>query len=795
MNKKAKCIREVSLFSQLKSEYKFDNKDFNPQKIKSDIHIISPKVESLLNRIHELDKEDLEKDGQLYKHIIYCDLDGTHGIKLVASALLAIKDYKLAYDHNFKLITPKPNETFGLLTGSTMFGKPLTVGIKKSVLSTINKRPDNIYGKNIRFLLLDNAFKEGIDVFDVKYHHILEPLLTNGEEKQIIGRGTRYCGQSGLPFDNDKGWQLHVYMYNMRYKDNLTFHDLYKENLNIDLSKLIVAKELDDLLKLSAIDKDLTSNIHLLEEYNKYILKTVKLLEETNKKTAIKQKDNFKFSLYGRQFNNYDTIDCKKGCQSALSAMNIELLIGLLLYREPKLIKIFNMKIYKPQICFKVVGLPKLCNIYNKIWLDGSNYLTIHYEDILKTLKHLENKKQILTQHSDSIKKYMKQYIPKAPIFPNPQPPEKKLSYYALNNYINFNYKKYKWDKIEKKNGCIVGGSETVNLTQSQNFIKDYFTPNNPYKGMLLYHSVGTGKTCTGIATASQSFQKEGYTIIWVTRSSLKQDVWKNMFEKVCHSTLKEEVKNGIHLEANLNNGIKTKLNKIGVEWVEPMSYKQFANLLLGKNAFYNLLKERNGSDDILKKTLIIIDEAHKLYTADLKPQERPDINIMKNLIQKSYEISGKNSVRLLLMTATPVTEDPLSSIKLLNMLDDKVFLPENYNEFKTKYCNEDGTIKNMEIYSLMNNFNGKISYLNRANDIRQFAYPVITDVYVNMSEGTNTQKENRILEIDNIIKETKRTNDNKDELNQMKKEKTSLKKLLLEDISIETNLQKCFEK
>ena len=81
----------------------------------------------------------------------------------------------------------------------------------------------------------------------------------------------------------------------------------------------------------------------------------------------------------------------------------------------------------------------------------------------------------------------MKQYIPKAPIFPNPQPPEKKLSYYALNNYINFNYKKYKWDKIEKKNGCIVGGSETVNLTQSQNFIKDYFTPNNPYKSLKKY--------------------------------------------------------------------------------------------------------------------------------------------------------------------------------------------------------------------------------------------------------------------------------------------------------------------
>ena len=60
------------------------------------------------------------------------------------------------------------------------------------------------------------------------------------------------------------------------------------------------------------------------------------------------------------------------------------------------------MTIYQPDnmVNLKLLDCHKLCNIYNKIWLDGANYLTIHYEDILKTLKHLENKKQILTQHS-----------------------------------------------------------------------------------------------------------------------------------------------------------------------------------------------------------------------------------------------------------------------------------------------------------------------------------------------------------------------------------------------------------
>ena len=60
------------------------------------------------------------------------------------------------------------------------------------------------------------------------------------------------------------------------------------------------------------------------------------------------------------------------------------------------------------------------------------------------------------------------------------------------------------------------------------------------------------------------------------------------------------------------------------------MSYKQFSNLLAGKNQIYDILVERNGKNDVLKKTLIIIDEAHKLYGGDLKAAERPNVEIME---------------------------------------------------------------------------------------------------------------------------------------------------------------------
>ena len=84
--------------------------------------------------------------------------------------------------------------------------------------------------------------------------------------------------------------------------------------------------------------------------------------------------------------------------------------------------------------------------------------------------------------------------------------------------------------------------SKIVNLTNSQKFVSSFFTPDSIYKGILFWHSVGTGKTCSAIATASSTFEKENYTILWVTRHTLKQDIWKNIFKDVCSATIKEQI-------------------------------------------------------------------------------------------------------------------------------------------------------------------------------------------------------------------------------------------------------------
>jgi hypothetical protein len=172
------------------------------------------------------------------------------------------------------------------------------------------------------------------------------------------------------------------------------------------------------------------------------------------------------------------------------------------------------------------------------------------------------------------------------------------------------------------------------------------------------------------------------------------------------------------------------------------MSYKQFSNLLAGKNAIYDILLERNGSRDILHKTLIIIDEAHKLYGGDLKASERPNMEIMENLISNSYKVSGAESCKLMIMTATPFTNSPLELFALTNlfMTNESEKITTNKEEFKKQYMTSQNILSETGLKVLANKLSGYISYLNREKDPTQFAQPIMINVPILMSHIENEE-------------------------------------------------------
>ena len=623
----------------------------------STLKLVSPKALTLLNKIKELDAKDMAQYGKKFKHFIFSDSKSSMaGVKLLASALIADgmnlgyraepkmgkKNWgKIELLSNGELEKTKYNNLY-MLCSTSVYDEPISVVTKKEILGRFNERPDNVYGENIRIILMDGGYKEGIDLFDIKYVHIFEPTLTQADQKQVVGRGTRTCGQKGLDFHPLKGWPLYVYVYDLKMEAPFdkglganTGIEMYFKAKNINIKLLNFINELETVCIQNAVDYELNQNIHSFS-------------------ISFDEKGD---SLRGGTKDNSVSVRSR----SNTSELNDSFFKNI----SPKSMSPVDVSVEKP------------------------------------------------------------------------------LDALQMRKYVRDNFSQFAWDKVIMENNCVPktggsnnrgvskqrGGATIMNYTPTQAFVSNFFTPNNPLKGMLLWHSVGTGKTCTAIATATSTFEKQGYTILWVTRTTLKNDIWKNMFEQVCHEIIKLKIeKDGIVIPSKNSDRMKL----LSKSWrVRPMSYKQFSNLVSKKNQIYETMVKINGKEDPLRKTLLIIDEAHKLYGGgDLSTIETPDMVALHASLMNSYIMSGTDSVKLLLMTATPIQTDPMELVKLINLFKmPNKQMPDNFEVFSEQYLDDNGYFKTAGLHKFRDEIAGHISYLNREKDARQFSQPVITTI------------------------------------------------------------------
>ena len=816
------CMRKTANFSKISNYHKFDKAVYDPKKLNEELVEASPKMVQLLHNIRELDAQDVKYHGKKFKHFIFSDVkEGGYGAKIIASAFQAngynniLKSKKVSNQINAKLyldLETSNYKNFALLSSNSVYGTTFNEKIKKEVLKMYNERPANIHGKNVRLIILDSGFKEGIDLFDVKYVHIFEPSITIADLKQTVGRATRTCGQKGLEFQKNIGWPLYVYNYYLtipeitsssmyanrslmennfesynKDEDILLFKNVEKYNdstmnySEFDSAMIQLSKQLYELAPLLAVDYYLTKNIHKANDLNREVMETDFYLMGGAGPGPGAGDANFKRQSDNSKFFKIDNIKCMGKCGKK-STNDIPVSIDFMKYvyrkhNHPKQLLINAKANVRQFLCNYMKDLDnKFCKHVNLEWsqryiriphiIEKHNNLlaiknellalelVINNEDdatnikypmiLYKTSSHKITSKSKSKSKSSSISNSNSNKSSKATSKKSYKNKFTKMSFIKMRDYIttNYNSKEFIWEPIDVINKCVdapktnASSANSIVLNPTQTFIADFFTPASPYKGILLWHSVGTGKTCTGVATASSSFEKEGYSILWVTRTTLKGDVWKNIFDQICHVILVDEINKGLILPENLSDR-KRHLSK---SWLEPMSYKQFSNLLAGKNAIYDILLERNGSRDILHKTLIIIDEAHKLYGGDLKASERPNMEIMENLINNSYKVSGVDSCKLLIMTATPFTNSPLELFALTNlfMTNESEKITTNKEEFKKQYMTSQNILSETGLKILANKLSGYISYLNREKDPTQFAQPIMINVPILMSHVEN---------------------------------------------------------
>ena len=229
--------------------------------------------------------------------------------------------------------------------------------------------------------------------------------------------------------------------------------------------------------------------------------------------------------------------------------------------------------------------------------------------------------------------------------------------------------------------------SGVFELSPHQVFLKQWMSPNTPYKGLLIYHGVGVGKTCSGVSIA------ENFKDIYGRRGGVKrggdnddEDIeddggegvdkriivlasqniqvgWKNTIVNPAlggaQCTGDAYPFHGAHSETKLKS-FKTKVVKT---YYDLMGYTSFAN------SVKRMLDKETGAEaerDCIRRNfsgrMLIIDEVHNIRSTDTQ-NTRNTIDMIMKVIKHSQNL------RLVLLTANPMFNQPNEIIWILNML------------------------------------------------------------------------------------------------------------------------------
>ena len=74
-----------------------------------------------------------------------------------------------------------------------------------------------------------------------------------------------------------------------------------------------------------------------------------------------------------------------------------------------------------------------------------------------------------------------------------------------------------------------LGAQQQVEMYEYQKFVREYIRQASPYRGVLVYHGLGSGKTCTAIAAAEALYGVSQKKIVVMTPSSLRDNFIREM--------------------------------------------------------------------------------------------------------------------------------------------------------------------------------------------------------------------------------------------------------------------------
>jgi superfamily II DNA or RNA helicase len=129
----------------------------------------------------------------------------------------------------------------------------------RKINKSIFNQPINMYGKNIKIIMISPAGAEGLNLYNVRQVHILEPYWHEVRIEQVIGRALRYCHHKDLPQEERK---VDIFRYKMVRTSGKETTDEKMENLS--RKKNTVLLSFIEAVKEAAVDCELFKNHNMM---------------------------------------------------------------------------------------------------------------------------------------------------------------------------------------------------------------------------------------------------------------------------------------------------------------------------------------------------------------------------------------------------------------------------------------------------------------------------------------------------------------------------------------------------
>jgi superfamily II DNA or RNA helicase len=314
-------------------------------------------------------------------------------------------------------------------------------------------------------------------------------------------------------------------------------------------------------------------------------------------------------------------------------------------------------------------------------------------------------------------------------------------------------------------------------LMPHQIFVRNFLSSYTPYNSLLLFHSVGTGKTCSAIGIAEETRNYFKYTnskqkeIIIVASPNVQTNFKLQLFDP---SKLKQQngiwtlntcVGNSLISEINpthnkditekqitkqINNLISTNYNFMGY-----IEFANFINRLINVASDSGYSKKQLESIEIsliqkyFNNRLIIIDEVHNIRTTDDNLEKKRTTYLLMKIAKYA------NNMKLLLLSATPMYNSYKEIIwitNLLNLNDKRGIIREsdifdNEGNFKESQGDDEESGKDL----LQRKLIGYISYVQGENPysfpFRIYPQDFSPEYALNSKHFPNVQMNNTSIE------------------------------------------------